>query len=60
MVQVSEATAYPAPNPAIEANRRVSLGPCGLHPIAGRARPASSQMPSSSRAQPSTTVTHGR
>ena len=60
MVQVSEATAYAAPKPIIEASRRVSLGPFGLQPSVGSDRPASNQTPSSTTTTPMTTVTQGR
>src|SRR5215211_3946875 len=59
MLQVSEATAYAAPNATTETRRRLILGPRGLKPKVGSGRPASSQIPPATSAKPTATVTHG-
>jgi len=60
MLQLSEARAYAAPKATTETRRRLIFGPRGLKPKIGSARPASSQIPPATSAQPTTTVTHGR
>lgn len=59
MAQPSEASAYAAPNSAIDGQDRVSRGARADQPGAGSRRPASSQHPATTSSSPSTTVSHG-